>query len=115
MAESVSLAVLENLVHMSRQDFPTGYVMIAAEISNDIQILDLDDFRAITDLHNTIPHVIGDAWIEHQTSAVLRVPSTVVEGASNYLLNPRHPAFKRIVVVRPVPFEFDDRLFGLAR
>ena len=26
MAESVALAVIENLVHMSRQDFPTGYV-----------------------------------------------------------------------------------------
>ena len=26
MAESIALAVLENLVHMSRQDFPTGYV-----------------------------------------------------------------------------------------
>lgn len=30
MAESVALSVLENLVHMSRQDFPTGYVCIAA-------------------------------------------------------------------------------------
>lgn len=28
MAQSVALAVLENLVHMSRQDFPTGYVRL---------------------------------------------------------------------------------------
>jgi len=33
MAESVALAVLENLVHMSRQDFPTGYVCVAAVLS----------------------------------------------------------------------------------
>ncbi len=26
MAQSVALAVLENLVHMSRPDYPTGYV-----------------------------------------------------------------------------------------
>ena len=27
MAQSVALAVLENLVNMSRQDYPTGYVV----------------------------------------------------------------------------------------
>jgi len=27
MAESIALAVLENLVHMTRQDFPRGYVL----------------------------------------------------------------------------------------
>ena len=30
MAESIALAVLENLVHMTRQDFPRGYVCVAA-------------------------------------------------------------------------------------
>jgi hypothetical protein len=34
MAQSVALAVVENLVHMSRQDFPTAYVCIAAEAAN---------------------------------------------------------------------------------
>jgi RES domain-containing protein len=29
MAESIALAVLENLVHMTRQDFPRGYVCVA--------------------------------------------------------------------------------------
>ena len=33
MAESTALAVLENLVHMSRQDFPSGYVCVAAALS----------------------------------------------------------------------------------
>ena len=111
MAESVTLAVLENLVHMSRQDFPTGYVMIAADIPDDIQILDLADFRAVTDSRDATPQQSGDTWIDHQISAVLRVPSAVVSGASNYLLNPQHPAFRRIIVVRPTPFEFDKRLF----
>ncbi len=35
MAESISLAVLENLVHMSRQDFPANYVSVAAVLPND--------------------------------------------------------------------------------
>jgi hypothetical protein len=37
-AESVALAVLENLVHMSRQDFLAGYVCVAADIPDGIAI-----------------------------------------------------------------------------
>jgi hypothetical protein len=36
MAESVALAVLENLVHMSRADFPTGYVCATATIPDSV-------------------------------------------------------------------------------
>ncbi len=36
MAESVALAVLENLVHMSPQDFPTGYVSVAAVLPDGL-------------------------------------------------------------------------------
>ena len=39
MAESVALAVLENLVHMEREDFPTGYVVVGAIIPNTLTIL----------------------------------------------------------------------------
>jgi RES domain-containing protein len=38
MAQSISLAVLENLVHMSRRDFPTGYVAVAAVIPNVVDV-----------------------------------------------------------------------------
>ena len=38
MAESVALAVLENLVHMSRQDFPIGYVCVGAVIPDSMNI-----------------------------------------------------------------------------
>ena len=36
MAESIALAVLENLVHMTRQDFPRGYVCVAAVLPDGI-------------------------------------------------------------------------------
>ena len=45
MAQSVALAVLENLVHMSRQDFPTGYVKRGAIVPDDIAILSETDLR----------------------------------------------------------------------
>ena len=50
MAESVALAVLENLVHMSRQDFPIGYVCVSAVIPDSISIATAQDLRLRADL-----------------------------------------------------------------
>ena len=39
----------------------------------------------------------------------LRVPSVVVPGESNYLLNIAHPDFSQIVIGKPQPYRFDPR------
>src|SRR5450432_2475776 len=39
MAESLSLAVLENLVHMNKVDFPVGYVSVSAIIPDHVRVL----------------------------------------------------------------------------
>ena len=44
MAQSVAFAVLENLVHMSRRDYPTGYVIVEARVPDHIPILEYDRF-----------------------------------------------------------------------
>jgi len=44
MAQSVALAVLENLVPMSRRDYPTGYVIVEARVPDHIPILEYDRF-----------------------------------------------------------------------
>jgi len=111
MAQSVALAVLENLVHMSRQDFPTGYVRITATVGDDIAILSEGDLRGNRSLRDFSTRALGDAWLDSQPSAVLKVRSAVVPEEWNYLLNPRHPDFSRIVVHQPEPFLFDERLF----
>ncbi len=40
MAQSIALAVLENLVHMTRQDYPLGYVVITAIVPDHVLVLD---------------------------------------------------------------------------
>lgn len=113
MASSVSLAVLENLVHMTRDDFPVGYVLVSALIPDDVKIMNQDDIRQ--DLASADPRQLGDYWVRSLRSAVLRVPSAVVVNEFNYLLNPRHSEFDRILTDPPRPFFFDDRLFGSGR
>jgi RES domain-containing protein len=111
MAESVALAVLENLVHMSRQDFPTGYVCVAAILPSSMNIATEQDLRLRADLQELSSQALGDWWIESRQSAVLEVASLVVAHEHNYLLNPAHPDFARIATDPPALFHFDPRLF----
>ncbi len=111
MAESVALSILENLVHMSRQDFPTGYVCIAAILPAGINIVHEHDLRLRADLRDLSSQALGDWWIEANVSAVLEVASVIVPHEHNYLLHPGHPDFAQISVNPPALFHFDPRLF----
>jgi RES domain-containing protein len=111
MAESVALAVLENLVHMSRQDFPIGYVCVGAVIPDSMNTVTEQHLRRRADLWELSSQDLGDWWIDSKESAVLEVPSSVVADEHIYLLNPAHPDFVRIVADPPALFHFDPRLF----
>lgn len=53
----------------------------------------------------------GDQWLRSQLSVALRVPSAVVPGAWNCVLNPRHPQFRRLARwSKPTPLKLDRRL-----
>jgi RES domain-containing protein len=98
-AKSIALAVLENLVHMTRQDFPRGYVAVAASIPDELQVLSADDLRR--PYGNLSAQALGDQWLDTCDSAVLEVPSVVVPVEHNYLLNPNHAEFNEIVIEMP--------------
>jgi RES domain-containing protein len=52
----------------------------------------------------------GDDWVAAADSVVLAVPSAVVPGEWNYLINPTHPDFAGLTKTPPGPFLFDHRL-----
>ncbi len=111
-AGTQSLAVLEMLV----QDEPlrARYVMIEARIPKGmtidrIRVEDLPaDWRDIAAREKL--QAIGSEWARKRSAAVLVVPSAVIPAEYNYLLNPRHPDFKRIRIGRPQKFATDRRL-----
>jgi RES domain-containing protein len=53
---------------------------------------------------------IGSDWAAGLSTAVLAVPSAVVPAETNYLLNPRHPAFAEIAIGEPQELITDLRL-----
>lgn len=53
---------------------------------------------------------LGDAWVKQARTAVLELPSVIIPGESNYLINTSHPDFKNIIMGKPRTFSFDNRL-----
>lgn len=54
---------------------------------------------------------IGDNWVKSGDSVILAVPSVVIPGEFNYLVNPKHPDFGKLKIGKPTGFAFDQRLF----
>ena len=53
----------------------------------------------------------GDAWCAEKGSIALRVPGALSPVEYNFLLNPEHPDFFRIIQqAEAIPFRFDNRL-----
>ena len=113
VAGSVSLAVLEVLVHLGDVGVLTSYSLCAVEFEDGlIEPLDRSKLPADWRSYPAPPgsREIGDAWVKGGSSVILEVPSAVVERESNYLINPAHPDFASVNVGEPEPFEFDSRL-----
>lgn len=107
-----SLAVLETLVHLNPLVL-FKYVVFRIEFDpalvEELQIAHLPaNWRAQPPPAST--KAIGDKWLREGRSVILAVPSVIVPGEVNYLINPGHPDFERIIVGQPVPFAFDTRL-----
>lgn len=111
---TLSLAMVEILAHLD--DFSTlskGYVFIPIEIPSEL-ITNLDDSDLPVDWNSPTlsseAQKVGDLWVSEQKSAVLSVPTVIAPGERNYLLNPQHPEFTRIVIGNAQSLSFDPRL-----
>lgn len=110
---SRALAGLEMLVHLQSALLKMSYVVIETQFdSKRVQRICIEDLP--TDWRNDQPilanKLIGDQWVKEAASAVLAVPSAIVPEELNYLINPRHPDFKKIKIGEPENFSFDARL-----
>jgi RES domain-containing protein len=109
---SRSLAVLEMLVHVTRDTFPADPVLIPIEVPDEL----IAELKILPDHWNEYPHRqtsrdAGGRWVREARSAALLVPSAVLPSERNLLINPRHPDFSRILVNRPEEGGLDPRLF----
>lgn len=118
-ASSLSLAALELLANLKRRKAPDDLVATPADIPPGVGITEIEISRLPANWRDyPVPDVLRDLgarWAHELKTAVLAVPSALVPSELNYLLNPRHPDFRKIRVGRPEPFSFDPRLSSARR
>ena len=107
-----ALAALETLVHLNpftplvfkifRLEFETALVttLLTAGLPSDWR----------TEPPPPSTQRLGDAWARAARSVALAVPSVLIPGETNFLLNPAHADFVRITIGPPADFAFDQRL-----
>lgn len=117
-ASSAALAALEMLVHLGKATILPSYVL--ASCSFDERLVSRVDRSKLPVNWRSYPapselQLVGDGWVKRRESAVLEIPSVIIDTESNYLLNPAHADFARVTIAAPRPFEFDLRLLARIR
>ncbi len=117
-AGSASLAILEMLVHLEAQDLLRRYVIF--EVNFDDRLVRMIHAAELPKNWHRSPasaavQAVGDEWVADGTSAVLRLPSTIVPNEWNYLLNPAHRDFAKITIGPKQGIKFDPRLLKAFR
>jgi RES domain-containing protein len=113
--ETRALCTAEIAVHTPLGNIPFDYVIISIEIPASVAILEIKetalplDWKSLPHSHST--QETGDNFVNQGSYAVMKVPSVVVPGEFNYLINPSHKDAKKIKIKTTAPFDFDARLF----
>jgi len=113
VAESKALAALELLVHLDQGNVLDEYLCVPIRFPEFLlKVLTVHGLPADWRGHPPPRSIqqLGDQWVEAQASVVLEVPSVLIPGERNYLLNPDHLDFETIEIGAPEPFEFDSRV-----
>ncbi len=116
-AESVSLALLElSCWYGPIPVFAKNWVCASGTVGESF-VVQVEDVYTMPENWRSFPHqletrFIGDDWFVNQISAVLSVPSAVLNHSRNYLLNPNHPDFQEITFQEIEDLDLDPRLSG---
>lgn len=113
-AQNKSLAALELLVHLDKNSVPDDLQIISLEFpDNEIIVFDKKQYKKLIEDNNSLPKFkeTGKTWILSNKSLGLKVPSVLIPGESNILINPAHKSFKKLKIKKIEQFNYDERFF----
>lgn len=113
-SETLSLAILEVLVHLQKTSMLSYYVGFTVDFPEEV-VEDLAPDLLPQDWRSSPPSAktqrVGPDWVARGSSVLLRVPSVIVAHEHNYLISPVHKDFSRLAISGPSPLHIDGRLF----
>ena len=114
-AATRSLALFELLVNLHQPKMLDAYVLIPLDFPDTLvkrkRRANLPKGWSDSPPGHTTKD-LGTNWAKALTLPILEVPSVVVPQEKNFLLNPRHPDYKKIKIGKPEPINLDPRLLA---
>jgi len=117
---SIALATLEYLVHNFHLLSTAEICLAKIEIGNPFPISEIENSDLPSGWNKQMQQHIytqrkGREFILNSNDYILSVPSAVVPGEYNLLLNPHHQNHKQTKITKVIdPFVFDQRILDLA-
>ncbi|UOB17525.1 RES family NAD+ phosphorylase [Abyssalbus ytuae] len=113
---SRALCTIEIAVHTPLGNIPLDYHILKIEIPDNKSIIYQLKKSELPENWKSLPHpnstqIIGDNFIRENKYLLIKVPSAIVKGDYNYLINPYHKDFSKVKILETELFEFDERLF----
>jgi RES domain-containing protein len=110
-----SLAALEYLVHLSsasllQSDYVISTIYLPDDAPNEVITSKMLSEGWTSIQRVTISRKIGTNFLKPNTNLFLQVPSAIVYGEYNYIINPNHPLIVSCKVSDISTFRFDGRL-----
>lgn len=114
-SDSRALCTAEIAVHTPVGIIPRDYVLITIDLPDDVEYQEINDDELSKDWkrfpHSQSTQEIGDNFIKNNKYLFIKVPSAVVQGDYNVLINPSHRLFNSVEILKIENFDFDERLF----
>lgn len=113
-SEAASLTMLETLVHLHAASLLDSFTLLSVDVPDElIQVIERESLLknwAASEAPSALAD-IGDQWVRSGEAVALRIPSALSPVEYNFLLNPAHPEYAKIVRdAVTVGFRFDERL-----
>jgi len=114
-SSSRALSTAEIAVHTPVGLIPENYYLVEIEVPDNPKIEEVS-VSQLPAKWNQFPHShdtqrIGGQFIASSKLLLIKVPSAVVQGDFNYLINTQHADFSKIKIRKTELFSFDERLF----
>ena len=112
-AETRALSLLEYAVHASLETIPDGLSFTILRVPEDsikeIKASELP-FNWKQWPHPKETRDFGSVLLRENKYLILRIPSAIIPGEYNYIINPSHSRMKEIKIVDVEEYEYDGRL-----
>lgn len=114
-AQTESLAALEQFVQLGDEGQNIRFVCFKVEIPEEVRIEEVNIGSLPNNWKDTpAPDALkayGADWLTRGETAVLKVPSALISSECNFILNPLHHDFQKIIISAPEKFCYDPRMW----